>query len=184
MQNEPVAPPRLKHVLTRQLSHTPWCSSAEMPNPHIHPLTTRSETADPNTGAASQLTATPSFQISQHHLMRGAPPPTSREITPGTGPTRTTATGRTPTRHTVRHSGLRTRALLLMLLKQTQANTQWFGSIDLKGERSPLPTMEATTHQPLDRVSMLSLDRAPFDSRLARMTSGTEWCSPLTQRSV
>ena len=182
--NELVVPPQLKHVLTRQLSHTPWCSSAATPNPHIHRLITRLETADPSIDAAYQLMATPSFQISPPHSMRAALPPTSQAATQETDPTPTTATGRAPNRLTVRRNGRPMQALLLMPLTQTQASTRMFGSIDPKEERSPLPTMEATTHRRNVRLSMLSLDRAPFDSRLARMTSGTEWCSPLTQRSV
>ena len=174
----------MKHASTRQLSHTPWCSSAATPNPHIRPLTTHSETADPNTDAAYRLTATLNFQISQPHSMQVAPPPTSREVIQGTDPMPTTAAGRAPIRHTARHNGRPTQALLPMPLRQTQADTQMFVSIGLKGEESPLPTMAATTHRPLDKLSMLSLGRARYGNQQVKMINGTEWCSPLMQRSV
>ena len=174
----------MKHASTRQLSHTPWCSSAATPNLHIRPLTTHSETADPNTDAAYRLTATLNFQISQPHSMQVAPRPTSREVIQETDPMPTTAAGRAPIRHTARHNGRPTQALLPMPLRQTRADTQMFVSIGLKGEESPQPTMAATTHRPLDKLSMLSLDRARYGNQRAKMISGTEWCSPLMQRSV
>ena len=174
----------MKHASTRQLSHTPWCSSAATPNLHIRPLTTHSETADPNTDAAYRSTATPNFQISQPHSMQVVPPLTSRAATQETDPMPTTAAGRAPIRHTARHNGRHTQALSPMPLKQTRADTQMFVSIGPKGEEWPQPTMAATTHRPLDKLSMLSLDRARYGNRQVRMISGTEWCSPLMQRSV
>jgi hypothetical protein len=178
-----VAPPRFKHASTHQASHTPWCSSAATPNPHIHLLTTHSETADPNTGAEYRLTATPNFPISRPHSMRAAPPPTSQVATQETDPMPTTAIGRTPIRRTASHNGRLTLALLPMPLKQIRADTQMFGSIGPKEGESPLPTTEATTHRPLDKLSMLSLGLVRFGNQRVRTTSGTEWCSPLTQQS-